>query len=104
TRRRRREQQPGIRFRLIPNTDSRDFTVDEQDHVPGKMEILRTLEVESVDLHIASEKTARNIRRKPHALPSPRDDGAVTPVKYDTGEDLTLHRRALCFLDLQGRV
>ncbi len=93
-----------MRFRLIPNTDSRDFTVDEQDHVPGKMEILRTLEIESVNLHIASEKTARNIGRKAHPLPSPRKHGAVAPIKYDTGKDLTLRRRALCCLDLRGSV
>ena len=53
-----------------PGVDGRDFAVDEQDRIPRKMEILGRLDVDSVKLRVASEKTARDIRRKGDALPA----------------------------------
>src|SRR5207247_2348104 len=82
-----------------PGVDGRDFAVDEQDRIPRKMEILGPLEVDSVKLRVASEKTARDIRRKSDALPTPGQQWIITPVVYKTGQNLALHSRTLCLLN-----
>src|SRR5206468_1676416 len=66
------------------------------------MEILRPLEVESIYLGIASEKTPRNTRRESDPLTTPSKQGIITPVKYNTAKDFALHSGTLLRLDLLG--
>ena len=47
-------------FPIDPCVNGRDFDVEEQDRVPPKTEILRSLDVKPVDLYIAAEKTSRS--------------------------------------------
>src|SRR4029077_15350000 len=59
------------------------------------MEILRSLQIESVNLRIASQKTAGDHRRKCDALPAAGEQRIVARIKDNAPEDLAFNERSL---------
>src|SRR5256885_7914630 len=63
------------------------------------MEILRSLQIERVNLGIASQKTASEKGGKSNALSAAREQGTVARIKDHAGKKFTFHRRSLLRLD-----
>src|SRR6187549_3445178 len=63
------------------------------------MEILRSLQIEPVNLGIASQKTAGDHRRKRDALPAAGEQRIVARIKDDAPEELAFNGRSLLRLD-----
>src|SRR5262249_42749223 len=69
-------------------------TVDQQDRVPGQMEILRSLQIESVNLRVASKKATGDSWRKCDALSPAREQRVITRIKDEAREDFAFKRRS----------
>src|SRR5512132_1021864 len=67
------------------------------------MEILRSLQIEPVNLGIASQKTAGDHRRKCDALPAAGEDRIVARIKDHAREELAFNGRSLLRLNELGR-
>ena len=52
------------------------------------MKVLRSGNIEAVDLLVAAEKSACDVGREGDALASPCEKRIVACVEYDTGRDL----------------
>src|SRR6267154_4126950 len=63
------------------------------------MEILRSLQIEPVNLGIASQKTAGDHRRKCDALPATGEYRTVARIKDDAREELAFNGRSLLRLN-----
>ena len=63
------------------------------------MEILRSLQIERVNLSIASQKTAGDQRRKCDALSAAGEQGIVARIKDDLPEELAFNERSLLRLN-----
>src|SRR3954447_23593275 len=59
------------------------------------MKILGGLQVSSVDLNIATEGTASDVRRERDPGAATSQNGIVAPIKDDAAQDFTLHRGTL---------
>src|SRR3954464_3865734 len=59
------------------------------------MKILGCLQVSSVDLNIATEGTASDVRREGDPGAATRQNGIVAPIKDDAAQDFALHRGTL---------
>src|SRR5947207_1041271 len=63
------------------------------------MKILRSFEVQSVDLSVASKKAACDIGRKAEALSVAREQGVVARVEHDAAENLAFGKRTFLRFD-----
>src|SRR6185369_2037847 len=66
------------------------------------MEILRSFQIECVNLGIASQKTARDHRRKCDALPAAGEQRVVARIIDETRDDLAFNGRSFLRLN-EGR-
>src|SRR4029453_5626985 len=67
------------------------------------MEILRSLQIECVNLGIASKKTAGDQRRECDALPAAGEQRIVARIKNNAPEELAFNERSLLRLnELRG--
>src|SRR5512132_3718899 len=67
------------------------------------MEILRSLQIEPVNLGIASQKTAGDHRRKCDTLPAAGEQRIVARIKDEAAEELAFNGRSLLRLnELRG--
>src|SRR4029077_9750413 len=67
------------------------------------MEILRSLQIESVNLGIASQKTAGDKRGKSNACPAAGEQRIVARIKDDAPKELAFNGRSLLRLNEHRR-
>ena len=64
-----------------PRVDRRHFAVEVQNRCPTKDgKYCAAFQIESVDLRVSAEKSARDVRRKGDAMASPREKCVVARV------------------------
>src|SRR5690242_11235090 len=66
------------------------------------MEVLRSLQVEGVNLDIASQKSAGDHRRKRDALPAAGEQWIVARIKHDAPQELAFNGRSFLRLNKLG--
>src|SRR6476469_1373479 len=74
------KEKPLVNWHLTassPLAYGRNFTVEQQDRVPRQMEILRSLQIESVNLRVTSKKATGDGGRKSNALSPAREQRIV---------------------------
>ena len=66
------------------------------------MKVLRRLDIKSISLDIAAQKTARDIRGDDEALPGVAEERVVATVEEPGRPELALKQRARLALDFRG--
>src|SRR5215208_4231815 len=77
----------------------RNLAVEEENKVFGQMKILRSFQIQAIDLSVASKKAAGDSRRKGDALPTARKQRIVARIKDKTAKDFAFDKCAFFFLD-----
>ena len=77
----------------------RDFAVEEENKILGQMKVLRSLQIQTINLSIASKKATGDKRRKGDALPTAREQRVVARIKDNAGKDFAFDKCAFFFLD-----
>ena len=85
-----------------PGIDAGNASVEEQDQIVGEVKVLRRLDIKSIRLNIAAQKTARDKRGDDEALSCVAEERIVTTVKEPGRPDLALKQRALLAPDCRG--
>ena len=86
-----------------PGVDDADLSIKCENDVVGEKEILRRLDIKSVDVCVAAKEAARDLRREGDAMAVAGEEDTVARVVEKSGGDLAVQVVALLLLDVRGR-
>src|SRR5256714_10957220 len=81
-------------FRFVPYVDRTCFSIGQENDIFPDADVLCCLEIKPVDLHVAAERSSRDIGRQCNSLSSSRQERIVSAVPNQGGGHHALRGRS----------